>query len=246
MGNRPWWLAVLACLLLVAGCNEAAPVRDPATAASPASTPSTPVTPITPGTLDGASPPYRVLFVGDSLAEGYYASRLGADFVEQLLTGWRARGDVMDIRASRSGWRTWRISRLVESVSGGLDLAVLEAGANDVGHTSPREFKRDYRLLLERVEAGSSHVTVLCLGPWGAPRRAAPYNRVVRSLCDRPGMGYAPLSDLYAERGTRGPAGTRTFLGKRDAYHPNNTGHAAIARRVRQLLVDIGYAATTD
>ena len=181
--------------------------------------------------------PLHVLFVGDSLAEGYYADTPERGFVELLLAEWRTTREVTDVRAAQAGWRTWRITRLLpEPDATDLDLVVLEAGANDVGPTPVADFRGDYQRLLARVSAVAPDAVVLCLTPWGDPADAAPYERVVERACTGAGHLTAPLSDLYAEQANRGPAGSPTALGERDDYHPNDAGHAAIAARVTEAL----------
>lgn len=210
------WASAAVGLLVLAGCGTAD--------AEP--------TPATPPTTD--RPALRVLFVGDSLAEGYFASTPDRAFPELLVAGWSESADVTDLRATRAGWRTFRIATLVDQT--GLDVAVLEAGANDVGETSVPAFARAYRDLLARVESGSPDVVVVCLGPWGPPGVTDPYDAAVEAACDGEAHRFALLSDLYAHPGLRGPVGSETTLGDRDDYHPNDRGHAAIAARVREAL----------
>jgi acyl-CoA thioesterase-1 len=180
-------------------------------------------------------PPLRVLVAGDSLTEGYYASTPDRGFAPLVVDALRRAGgpEVTPVVVGVSGARAFRVAARVEETTAGarpFDVAVLEVGANDVGKSSLREWTDGYRRLLAAVSATSPDAEVVCLGPWHAPRPARAYESVLRRLCAD--HVYLPLSDLFAADGLRGPEGAPTALGPRDAFHPNDRGHAAIADRV--------------
>lgn len=183
------------------------------------------------GTPEAAEPPepLRLLVAGDSLAEGYYATTVDQGFASLLAEDLDADPTVVGV----AGARAFRIAAAVEDVTAGeepYDVVVLEAGANDVGVSSQADWRAGYERLLAAVTATSPNATVVCLGPWESPRRTRAFDTVVRRLCRD--HVYLPLSDLYAEPGSRGPAGTSTELGTSDDFHPNGAGHAAIADRI--------------
>lgn len=178
----------------------------------------------------------RVLLAGDSITEGYYATTPDDGFAALLLDGWDAEG----LRVEEAGARAWRIARAVDDLHDQqpgttYDVAVLEVGANDVGKTPVREWAVDYRELVVAAERGDPAL-VVCLGPWNDAARSAPYDRVVGRICDGDGRVHAPLSDLYDDPALHGPVGAATDFGARDAFHPGDDGHAAIAARVAEVV----------
>lgn len=184
-------------------------------------------------------PPLRLLVAGDSLTEGYYASGPSQGFAPLLVEALSSRATVTPVVVPVSGARAFRVAAQVETTTAGrepVDVAVLEVGANDVGKSTLQEWATGYERLLAAVAATSPDARVVCLGPWNAPRAARPYEAVVRRLC-RDDV-YLRLSDLYATDGLRGPAGRGTELGASDDFHPNDAGHAAIAERVAEALVE--------
>ncbi len=180
--------------------------------------------------------PLRVLFAGDSITVGYYASAPSESFAALLLDDWGVDREVDAVRAEESGARTWRITRQVDEIAPtDLDIAVIEVGANDVGKTPVREYAEDVTALVDRV-ADSPDVTTVCLGPWNKPEATRPYDRAVEQICDGDGRIFIRISDLYAADGMRGPIGTETTFGPRDDFHPNDAAHAEIARRIQSAL----------
>ena len=182
------------------------------------------------------STPLRVLFAGDSLTVGYYATDPARSYASLLVDDWSELRDVEVTRAEQSGARAWRIARAVEALPDpAWDVAVLEVGANDVGKTTVAEYADDFRALVLAAERGGPEM-VVCLGPWNDGARTPPYDRVVARVCDGDGRVYVPLSDLYDDPALHGPVGTETTFGPRDDFHPNDAGHAAIARRVAEVV----------
>lgn len=205
-----------ALLLLVAGCSSTA---------TDAPDPEPP------------KPPLRLMVAGDSIVDGYYASKLSLGVVPLLVDALSDEYDVTSVVVGESGARAFRVAGSVERETVGeapVDVAVLEAGANDVGKSTPREFADGYRRLIAAVRATSPDAELVCLGPWNDPQRSAPYEDVVRRLCA--GQTYLALSDLYARAELRGPAGRQTELGVGDGFHPNDAGHAAIVAAVTDAL----------
>lgn len=163
--------------------------------------------------------PLRVLFVGDSITYGRLATSPAQDFVSLVTTGLDQHGPV---------------SRKVEAVSGvtvgyfknrvfpaAQDLEIVELGTNIRAEPVPG-FAADYKKLMVSVRRRSPHALVICLSPWRPDRTVAmiaPYTDAVRSQCDGTFVNINGLAHHPALIGA-------------DHFHPNNAGHAAIAKVV--------------
>jgi lysophospholipase L1-like esterase len=205
--------AALTALLLV-GCGGHA--REVATAtATPTST--------------------RLVVVGDSLAAGRIADSPDEAFPQLVAKALHAQPEVVGI----PGATTAQLA--AQPLPGQGNVVVVEAGTNDFLYQTPRRrFADDYRALLAKVAAASPGAKLVCLTTWipkdvaGRPPAKIPasfYNATIRHACAAGALAdISPLAD--AQPPTRGPAGRPTFLGTGDDFHPNSTGHAAIARLI--------------
>ncbi len=191
----------------------------------------------TPGPAAASASSLRVLLAGDSITVGYYATDVDRSYAALLLDEWGTEREVSAVRAEEAGARAWRIGRLVgEQDLTGIDVAVIEVGANDVGKTSVRTYAGDVAALVERIDQGSPEAVTVCLGPWNEPRASRRYDRAVRRVCDDDTHRYVAISDLYADPTMHGPVGAETAFGTRDYFHPNDLAHAEIARRVAEAI----------
>jgi lysophospholipase L1-like esterase len=184
--------------------------------------------------------PLRLLVAGDSIVDGYYATTPERGFTALLEASLAQVRDLTSVVVAVSGARGFRVAAQVETATVGedpFDVVVLEVGANDVGKSSLREWRDGYTRLLDAVAATSPDARVVCLGPWIAKGPTQPYLAVVRRLCV--GQVVLGLGDLYGRPGLRGPAGTATWLGASDLFHPNDRGHGAIADRVLDAVARV-------
>jgi acyl-CoA thioesterase-1 len=186
-----------------------------------------------------AGRPLRVLFVGDSLTVGYYASRRNTAFPALVTAALRAHAPVREAVRARSGVTAsyWAVRPLPSA-----DLVVLELGTNDYRKepTPHATFERDYRRLIANVRARSPHARLLCVSLWRTSHyryggaTLLSYNRIVARNCR--GGAFVWISELYDTEAARDPAGLPSFLGRTDGFHPNDTGHRAIAKAIEQTL----------
>lgn len=186
-----------------------------------------------------AGRPLRVLFVGDSLTVGKYALRRGSAFPALVTAALRARGRVTESVRARTGVTAsyWAPRSLPVA-----DLVVIELGTNDfsVHLTPPAAFASDYARLVANVRSRSPHAQLLCLSLWRSSHYGyegetlLTYNKSVAHECR--GGAFVWISALYDAKGARQPAGLPSFLGKTDGFHPNATGHRAIAKAIERTL----------
>jgi lysophospholipase L1-like esterase len=181
----------------------------------------------------------RVLFVGDSLTAGYFASRRSSAFPARVTAALRARGRVTEtIAAKRGVTASYWASRQLPAA----DLVVLELGTNDfsVHLTSRAAFDSAYHRLVANVRARSPHAQLLCVSLWRSSHYGyegetlLTYNNIIARECR--GGAFVWISQLYDAKGAREPAGLSTFLGKSDGIHPNDIGHRGIANAIDGAL----------
>jgi lysophospholipase L1-like esterase len=180
----------------------------------------------------------RLVVVGDSLAAGRFADTQDQAFPQRVAAARHARLELSAV----SGATTAALA--AQAIPRDGDVVVVEAGTNDFLHQTPRRrFAADYRALVAQVMAASPGARLVCLTIWIPKDAAGPpparigaafYNATIRRACAA--RAVADISALYARPGMRGPAGRSTFLGPGDDFHPNSTGHAAIARAIEARL----------
>lgn len=230
-------LAIAAASLVVLAHERVnATVPDAGLQAGPIPTYTTaPVPPLTVKRNSGAD--LNVLFAGDSLTGGLYASTQGKAFKWLMLDSLNKSGPVQEFNSALVGGTTLQVSEKY-AVPANLDLAVIELGTNDQGNQVPMaKFTASYQSLIDRVKAGSPHVTLECAGIWeangGSPSESA-YDVTIRDICEKAGGRFVSLRTIYQEGDTIGPAGEVSFngtdnTGTSDDFHPNDKGHEQIA-----------------
>jgi lysophospholipase L1-like esterase len=60
------------------------------------------------------------------------------------------------------------------------------------------------------------------------------YNRIIARDCRDGALVW--ISQLYDDEEARNPAGLPSFVGRTDGFHPNDTGHLAIAQAIEETL----------
>ena len=181
--------------------------------------------------------PARVLFSGDSLSDAWYASKQTNGFRWIVAKGLAGKGPVEFVDTHKAGDRVQDIATRFE-VPADIDVAVVELGTNDViKGTDPEMFKQQYNAYLTAIKAKSPKVGILCVGVWAVPGTAsAKADQTITEACDAHGGKFADIKSMYMRPGTRGPDKAPTWLGPADMAHPNDTGHAMIAKQVLQRI----------
>jgi lysophospholipase L1-like esterase len=213
--SRGAWLRSIAAAALIAGCGGDAQHASVTPQPESAST--------------------QVVVVGDSLAAGRFADTQEQAFPQLVASSTRSRLEVLGV----VGATTAQLAASALPSRG--DDVVVEAGTNDFLFQTPRRrFADDYRALLAKVTTASPGAKLVCVTTWvpkdvaGQPAAKIPvsfYDATIRHACTGGAVAnVAPLTDA------RGPAGRPTFLGPGDDFHPNSSGHAAIARLIESEL----------
>jgi lysophospholipase L1-like esterase len=181
----------------------------------------------------------RILYVGDSLSDGHSATRVANGYRPTLTAELSKRGPVEEYR-SEVLTTELKMAGNVVSVSGNMDVVIVQLGTNDAGgggRTPITQFTVDYEALLSNIRTTSPTAAMLCLGTWRAPGTAEPYDKVIDETCGRHGGKYVDLTELYADQRNRGPAGKPAESGGiSDNAHPNDTGYKAIKDVLRDRI----------
>lgn len=243
--DRPPAWAVVAMAVCLIGLVASGPwwLRPGTGDAAAAATPSTPLATAVPAAPSGVpvqrptDRPLRVLFIGDSLMWGSFASDESLTYRARIVSALSAAGPVDVVRVGGPGEGAADATKHLAREAGPFDLVFVEIGANDSVAITPAQFSADYTALLDEVRAMAPRAGLVCDGVWNGPKFAALMDRELRPVCASHGGVVVPLTDLYVIESNRGPAGSPVpGGGVRDQFHPNDAGHAAIARKMLGAL----------
>lgn len=187
----------------------------------------------------------QIVFVGDSLTEGAFATAQVQDYAYQ--TGVRT-GQSINVQGQYGVTALFTEQRMLAEtgpvVPHDARTVVIELGTNDVGARAESEasFIAAYRTIIHLVHASAPRARLICLSVWGDDSNpsstVAIYNSFIAQACI---LGkYVRIGDLYRNNSYHGPNGRKTWLGKGDWFHPNDSGHAAIAARVAAAVTPLG------
>jgi acyl-CoA thioesterase-1 len=172
----------------------------------------------------------RILMTGDSLSSGFFTSAPEKSFTEIVAA---TIGNVEATRVSLTNGDLITVGR-VAAVPDNLNLAVLELGTNDVGHTDIPTFTTQYQTLVDRIVSTSPGVALICAGVWRTD--GAEYDMIIEQTCESAGGRFVQMSGIFRQSGIRGPAGVQTWRGVSDDFHPNDVGHSLIARSILRAI----------
>jgi acyl-CoA thioesterase-1 len=172
----------------------------------------------------------RVFFAGDSLASGYYSSVQEKAYRPLVVKYLEHFGSVEAIRATkRPAEKLFEIGNVEGIPDRDVDLAIIELGTNDAGRTGLTKFSKAYQGLIDNIRKGSPRTQIICVGVWGGEgARKGQYDNAIRNVCGANDSVYVDLTAKFTAD-SHGPAGTDTWAGPSDNFHPNDKGHRAIA-----------------
>ncbi|MHA7194103.1 SGNH/GDSL hydrolase family protein [Paenarthrobacter nitroguajacolicus] len=173
----------------------------------------------------------RVLFTGDSLTGGFFATSKAKAFPALVQ---EAVGEVEVTQAAMAHQTLTTVSRVTD-VPADLDLAVVELGTNDVSVPTPiKDFETQYTELLGKIQKTSPKAAIVCVSTWAAGGQA--YDDVISKACQSVAGRYVSVADANKNPANHGPAGVETEVGVSDTFHPNDAGHRAIADSILKAL----------
>jgi lysophospholipase L1-like esterase len=185
----------------------------------------------------------KVMFAGDSLTAGFYAVTAADSYRAQLETWLTAHGgltyETLSVYGANSAGAAANAAAITASAP---DLLIIELGTNDCsGYPSyvpvdPDVFEDNLRAIADAALAGNPSCCFAFLSVWQAAPSRNSYNVKLAAVAVAYGGVYVSLSAIKDNAANSAPSGVSTYHGDSDGWHPNNTGHAAIAAAVISAL----------
>ena len=186
----------------------------------------------TPSATAGAARPVAV-FLGDSYASGTGASRPSKRWVDlvSLDKGWVEKNLSQDSSSysSEAGGTSYR-ARMAAVAATGAQIVVVSGGRNDV-KVDPAQLRADARATFVGIHAALPKARIFVVSPtWGndpAPQGLTNVISIVMAEAKRTGVTYLDIGQ---------PMFGDSSMMAVDGWHPNDAGHAAIAKAVEKAL----------
>jgi len=168
--------------------------------------------------------PLRVLFVGDSITQGRIATSPANDYVSRVTTALEHHGSVTPTVNWKSGSPVEYWMR--QPFPTDLDLAIVEVGTNEKSVPEPK-FAADYLALVAKIHKASPRAKMVCLSMWRPDQTIGAFAELNKDILYGCDGAFADLTEAAHEPANISPV---------DKFHPNDAGHAAIARAVLELI----------
>lgn len=186
----------------------------------------------TPSATAGAARPVAV-FLGDSYASGTGASRPSKRWVDlvSLDKGWVEKNVSQDSSSysSEAGGTSYR-ARMAAVAATGAQIVVVSGGRNDV-NVDPAQLRADARATFVGIQTALPKARIFVVSPtWGndpAPQGLTNVISIVMAEAMRAGVTYLDIGE---------PMFGDSSMMAVDGWHPNDAGHAAIAKAVEKAL----------
>jgi len=182
------------------------------------------------------APTLRLMFVGASVTEGWFASSRSRTYTALVTRSLQASGRRVRVRLlAHPGATAEDAGRWDLAVAS--DVVVVQIATNDwVTGVPLATFDTAYAEVLHRLRLTSATAELICFGAWEDPSSvnkigvsALSYDQGVRSACDAEDGRSIDLSGVYMDPLDHGPEGRVTFHGPGDLFHPNDRGHQELA-----------------
>jgi lysophospholipase L1-like esterase len=174
----------------------------------------------------------QTMIIGDSLAASFFAT------TEQDGFAYLVQDEIGPVEVSTTTRAHQTLSTVagVTEVPAEVEVAIIELGTNDVGIETPiHSFDAQYAALTRDIRAKSPDARIVCIGTWTG--WGDPYDQAIEDECLAVGGDYVDMAPLFVDPANRGPVGRPTFVGAGDDFHPNDTGHRAVADAVLAVLL---------
>lgn len=185
-----------------------------------------PVDTLAAGRADGN---LSIFFIGDSLTDGWNATAQPLGYRPTIVAALASLGPVTATQTFKAGATLAQVvgrAPLPTSV----DVAVIELGTNDVGTTDLPTFSAGYVALANSLKATGARL--VCVGVWNASVTNGGFDDAIKTACLGAGGYFVKIGDIRALAANVAQVGTATYPKAADGAHPNDAGHAIIAKRV--------------
>lgn len=180
--------------------------------------------------------PLNVLFVGDSITYGLYASTQSASYASLLTEHLAEGGEVKPTTVAAPG-RTV-VDSLNAKTPVDQDLTFVLLGNNDISKLDLPTFKAKYQELLTRLHSESPQGKIVCVSPFVDSSYGPDYVAAEVADCKAAGARFVDIRHITRDPANHSVVGTPWFGGvAEDTSHPSDKGHAAISEAISQTLV---------
>lgn len=216
---------IAAVLVINPGQHAATPVPFQPVAAPTVSVPPVPNenagAPITLRWPDGR--PLRVLFVGDSITQGRITSDPSRDYVSLVTGALERHGPISPTVDWKSGSP---VEYWMRQTFPDVDLAIVELGTNEKS-VPIQQFAGDYVHLMRTIHRDAPNAKIVCLSMWRPDQTINAFADLNKSILYGCTGAYADLTAA---------AHVKANISTQDHFHPDDAGHAAIARDVLEMI----------
>jgi acyl-CoA thioesterase I len=182
--------------------------------------------------------PLRVLFIGASVTQGWFASTKERTYTALVAKGLAGGRRVRVRMLARPGITAEQAADWDLNVPS--DVVVVQIATNDFAKDVPVDrYSAAYAELLDRLRTASPKAELICMGAWSDPTQknrlgaeVIDYDLAARTQCEAAHGHYVDISAAYLDMHNHGPAGRPTYQGPGDIFHPNDAGHAELAELV--------------
>jgi acyl-CoA thioesterase-1 len=178
-------------------------------------------------TLTKQAEPADVLYLGDSLTYGAFASAPAASYRALVDASLNQQTPIRSDFVGGSGKSSIDITPNITDKA--YDLVIVEVGTNDATNQPSGSISKNYDALLDKVRAASPNAQLICAGSWQTSYQASKVDGGIFASCRAHKGIFVPLQAYYQNANNRGPDKRQTFYGVADNFHPNDAGHKAIA-----------------
>lgn len=187
--------------------------------------------------------------MGDSLAEGLYATKESKRYVSVLSKAISQKMGYNVVLTNGyakqgTGLKDNGIPNADHVIANMPDLITVEFGTNDLNpklknaYSSPDEFKQRLTELIKRLKS-ETKAKIILVTTWNSGQLSAQYDSPIYSVAKTENIPVADISNVWSDQSTFGPKGYNSFLGIGDGWHPNDKGHREIAETIFKQAYDV-------
>jgi lysophospholipase L1-like esterase len=174
-----------------------------------------------------------VYFIGDSLTDGWNATEQPKSFRPMVIAGLEKGGHVTAKADYKAGATLSQVAEMAAPPAE-ADVVILELGTNDVNKTDIGAFGTSLSALVSKLAA--TKAVLVCVGTWQAGAGTQVIDAQIMGTCQNAGGRFVTISDVRQNPLMVAAKGEPAYPTPADGAHPNNAGHAEIARRVLSRL----------